>query len=75
MVYGCKNDRFGGTTVLNVFELLKSAVEVKGGIRGEEAMELLKEFYKGENPAAPVPNMKRSKGGNRASTCMTPPQK
>lgn len=61
VIYGCRNDRFGGTTVLNVFELLKSKVKVSGGIRADEAMDLLKEFYKGENPAAPVPNTKRSK--------------
>lgn len=64
VIYGCKNDRFGGTTVLNVFELLNSNVKISGGIRGEEAMELLKEFYKGQNPAAPVPNTKRSKAKN-----------
>lgn len=64
VIYGCKNDRFGGTTVMNVFELLKSKVKVSGGIRADEAMELLKEFYKGENPAAPVPSTKRQKVRN-----------
>lgn len=55
IIFGCINDRFGGKTVLDVFELLDSKVSVRGGIRAEEAMDLLKEFYKGENPSAPVP--------------------
>lgn len=59
IVFGCKNDRFGGTTVLNVFELLQSSVNIIGGVRETEAMDLLKEFYKGENPSAPLPKMKR----------------
>lgn len=59
IVFGCKNDRFGGTTVVNVFELLESGVGLVGGVRETEAMDLLKDFYKGENPAAPVPKTKR----------------
>uniref|UniRef100_A0A8W7NXM2 CMP/dCMP-type deaminase domain-containing protein n=1 Tax=Anopheles atroparvus TaxID=41427 RepID=A0A8W7NXM2_ANOAO len=55
IIYGCRNDRFGGCTVLDVPGLLKSTIPIRGGVRGEEAMELLKEFYKGENPSAPVP--------------------
>lgn len=54
IVFGCVNDRFGGQSVLNVFELLNSSCQVTGGVRAAEAMELLKEFYKGENPSAPV---------------------
>lgn len=61
VVFGCRNDRFGGTTVLNVFELLKSTIKISGGIREAEAMELLKKFYEGKNPTAPVPNKKRKK--------------
>lgn len=53
ILFGCRNDRFGGQTVLDVFELMQSKVSVVGGIREDEAMELLKEFYKGENPSAP----------------------
>lgn len=59
IVFGCKNDRFGGTTVINVFELLQSTVKIVGGVRDSEAMELLKDFYKGENPSAPLPKTKR----------------
>ena len=54
IIFGCVNDRFGGTTVVNVFELLKSNIKIQGGVRAVEAMDLLKEFYKGENPSAPV---------------------
>lgn len=55
VVFGCRNDRFGGTTVLNVWQTLGSRCEVVGGVRADEAMELLKTFYKGTNPQAPVP--------------------
>lgn len=54
IMFGCVNDRFGGKTVLNVFELLKSPCRVVGGVRADEAMDLLKVFYKGVNPSAPV---------------------
>lgn len=64
VIYGCVNDRFGGQTVLNVFDLLKSKIKVTGGVRGDEAMELLKEFYKGENPSAPVPKTRKSQTDN-----------
>lgn len=59
IVYGCVNDRFGGQTVLNVFDLLKSKITVTGGVRADEAMDLLKEFYKGENPSAPMPKTRK----------------
>lgn len=59
IIFGCANDRFGGKTVLDVFELLKSRVSIRGGVRTEEAMDLLKEFYKGENPSAPVPKVRK----------------
>lgn len=58
IIFGCVNDRFGGTTVCDVFGLLDSKCRVTGGVRADEAMALLKEFYKGENPSAP-PRKKR----------------
>ncbi|XP_053682616.1 tRNA-specific adenosine deaminase 2 [Sabethes cyaneus] len=58
IIYGCRNDRFGGCTVLDVPSLLKTDIPIKGGVRAVEAMELLKTFYKGENPKAPVPKPK-----------------
>lgn len=60
IIFGCVNDRFGGTTVLDVFELLKSNVTLQGNVRADEAMELLKEFYKGENPSAPIPKKRKT---------------
>lgn len=58
IIFGCVNDRFGGKTVLDVFALLNSKIPIAGGVRAAEAMDLLKEFYKGENPSAPCPNVK-----------------
>lgn len=60
IIFGCVNDRFGGKTVLDVFNLLKSNIQLRGNVRADEAMELLKEFYKGENPSAPVPKRKKT---------------
>jgi tRNA-specific adenosine deaminase 2 len=54
IIYGCKNDRFGGSTVVNVAEFVKPQTKVTSGVSEDEAMQLLKEFYQGENPAAPV---------------------
>ena len=71
--YGCSNPRFGGCgTVLDVLGVnVSGATEasdskaaqnkppfVSGGHREEEAVGLLKEFYKGENPNAPVEKRK-----------------
>lgn len=61
IVFGCRNDRFGGSTVVNVAEFLKPQTTVVGGVHEVEAMQLLKEFYKGENPAAPVPAKQKRK--------------
>ncbi|XP_055587020.1 tRNA-specific adenosine deaminase 2 [Uranotaenia lowii] len=60
VIYGCRNDRFGGCTVLDVPGLLDehTSIPFHGGVRADEAMALLKEFYKGENPSAPVPKGK-----------------
>lgn len=59
ILFGCRNDRFGGQTVLNAFDLMQSEVKVVGGVREDAAMELLKEFYKGENPSAPVTKVRK----------------
>lgn len=61
IIYGCNNDRFGGATTVNVAELLNSKTEVVSGIFEAEAMQLLKDFYQGENPAAPVSAKQRKK--------------
>ena len=57
--FGCKNDRFGGCgSVLDVSQISNSATLFRGGYREEEAIHLLKEFYKGENPNAPLEKRK-----------------
>nr|XP_002741990.2 PREDICTED: tRNA-specific adenosine deaminase 2-like [Saccoglossus kowalevskii] len=66
VVYGCSNERFGGCgSVLNVH---KDDIDNHGkpfkcisGIFAEEAIALLKDFYKGQNPNAPNPKIKPEK--------------
>ncbi|KAE8602311.1 hypothetical protein XENTR_v10013941 [Xenopus tropicalis] len=58
VVYGCRNERFGGCgSVLNVAgdNIPDTGTEFKyiGGYQAEKAVELLKTFYKQENPNAP----------------------
>ncbi|XP_060520323.1 tRNA-specific adenosine deaminase 2-like isoform X4 [Cylas formicarius] len=53
VTFGCKNDRFGGSTVFNVAERLKTETIIKGGYQAAKSMDLLKKFYKGTNPNAP----------------------
>ncbi|CAD6232887.1 GSCOCG00007033001-RA-CDS [Cotesia congregata] len=62
ITYGCANDRFGGCkSVLKVAPIYESGVEIVGGLKAEEAMILLKEFYKGTNPNAPDDKQKHKK--------------
>ncbi len=59
--YGCSNERFGGCgSVLAVPDLLAESchTDFAGGFRKAEAVELLKTFYKGENPNAPAEKRK-----------------
>jgi len=52
IVYGCGNERFGGCrSVLNVFHL-DGAFEpsIVSGVRAEESIQLMKQFYQAENP-------------------------
>lgn len=58
VVFGAKNDRFGGTTVVDVSQLIPNKTKVQGGIMENAAMDLLKEFYKSQNPSAPIPKVK-----------------
>lgn len=52
IIYGCANDRFGGCgTVLAVPGIEKC--KVQGGLCADQAMDLLKQFYQGQNPNAP----------------------
>jgi tRNA-specific adenosine deaminase 2 len=60
IMYGCKNDRFGGhTSVLNTALLYPKPSPMIGGLESDQAMQLLKDFYKGTNPNAPHPNIKK----------------
>lgn len=61
ILFGCKNDRFGGATVINVAEFIETDTKVEGGMFEDEAMKLLKQFYQMENPAAPVSAKSRRK--------------
>lgn len=62
ITYGCANDRFGGcSSVLDSSKLYSDPSPITGGVRGEEAMDLLKEFYKGTNPNAPECKVKIKK--------------
>ncbi|PSN42644.1 tRNA-specific adenosine deaminase 2 [Blattella germanica] len=62
VVYGCNNDRFGGcTSVFDTSLLYSPATPMKGGMQSDRAMQLLKDFYKGTNPNAPQPKVKKDK--------------
>lgn len=58
IIYGCANDRFGGCgTVLAVPGLDKC--QIQSGLYANQAMDLLKQFYKGQNPNAPENKVKK----------------
>lgn len=61
IIFGCKNDRFGGSTVVNVADFIETKTKVQGGVFEDEAMELLKQFYQMANPAAPIPAKAKKK--------------
>jgi tRNA-specific adenosine deaminase 2 len=59
IVYGCGNDRFGGCgSVVDVPSLYSAQTTIRGGLKAERAMALLKEFYQGVNPNAPPDKVK-----------------
>ncbi|XP_076472970.1 LOW QUALITY PROTEIN: tRNA-specific adenosine deaminase 2-like [Babylonia areolata] len=58
VVFGCNNERFGGCgSILNIasdgLTSLGPGYDIIRGVLAEEAVLLLKQFYKGENPHAP----------------------
>lgn len=62
VVFGCPNERFGGVgSVLDVLSGKDSRTAVVPGICAERAVHLLKTFYMGENPNAPVPKPKANR--------------
>lgn len=65
IVYGCPNDRFGGcTSVFEVPKISDAVIDITSNVRAEEAMILLKNFYKGTNPNAPECKVKKKKPFN-----------
>lgn len=62
ITYGCANDRFGGcVSVFDASKMYSKPCKVIGGVRADEAMDLLKTFYKGTNPNAPESKVKKKK--------------
>ncbi|XP_049877495.1 tRNA-specific adenosine deaminase 2 [Pectinophora gossypiella] len=61
VVYGCPNDRFGGKTVLDVGVFYENGYMLTGNLLATDAMDLLKQFYKGTNPNAPETKVKKKK--------------
>ncbi|XP_071323472.1 tRNA-specific adenosine deaminase 2 isoform X2 [Trachinotus anak] len=64
VVYGCRNERFGGCgSVLDVSSAnlphTGTTLKCVSGHRAEEAVEMLKTFYKQENPNAPKPKTRK----------------
>ncbi|CAL8316599.1 unnamed protein product [Merluccius merluccius] len=64
VVYGCGNERFGGCgSVLDVSSAqlphTGTAFKCVAGYRAQEAVEMLKAFYKQENPNAPKPKTRK----------------
>ncbi|KAM7395926.1 hypothetical protein PAMA_007278 [Pampus argenteus] len=64
VVYGCSNERFGGCgSVLDVSSAdlphTGNTFKCVSGHRAEEAVEMLKTFYKQENPNAPKPKTRK----------------
>ncbi|KAM4528961.1 tRNA-specific adenosine deaminase 2 isoform 2-T3 [Fundulus diaphanus] len=64
VVYGCRNERFGGCgSVLDVSSAnlpdTGTTFRCVSGLRAQEAVEMLKTFYKQENPNAPNPKTRK----------------
>ncbi|XP_075410562.1 tRNA-specific adenosine deaminase 2 [Tenrec ecaudatus] len=64
VVYGCQNERFGGCgSVVNIASAVLphtgKPFQCVPGYRAEEAVEMLKTFYKQENPNAPKSKVRK----------------
>ncbi|XP_018024333.1 tRNA-specific adenosine deaminase 2-like [Hyalella azteca] len=60
VTFGCSNDRFGGCgSVVDVPSIYKYDFMLRKNVCQEKAVQLLKDFYKGENPNAPSGKAKR----------------
>ena len=65
VIYGCANERFGGCgSVLNIsgddLQSGRPSLRCIPGVFADTAVQMLKDFYKGENPNAP-PEKKKMK--------------
>ncbi|KAJ8020168.1 tRNA-specific adenosine deaminase 2 [Holothuria leucospilota] len=66
VVYGCSNERFGGCgSILDVASDQRTTdsqpvLQCVPGIFAETSVQLLKEFYRGQNPNAPNPKVKKA---------------
>ena len=66
VVYGCPNDKFGGTgSIMNFHRHLQveghqwEGYDVVSGFKRDEAIQLFKQFYARSNQRAPVPKKRR----------------
>ncbi|XP_048345358.1 tRNA-specific adenosine deaminase 2 isoform X2 [Sphaerodactylus townsendi] len=64
VVYGCQNERFGGCgSVLDISSPILTDTgepfQCMAGYRSEEAVEMLKTFYRQENPNAPKSKVRK----------------
>uniref|UniRef100_A0A8C4V145 tRNA-specific adenosine deaminase 2 n=1 Tax=Falco tinnunculus TaxID=100819 RepID=A0A8C4V145_FALTI len=69
VVYGCRNERFGGCgSVLSISsdDMVDTGepFECISGYRAKEAVEMLKAFYRQENPNAPKPKVRKKDNRN-----------
>ena len=74
VVYGCANDKFGGTgSIMNFHESLQvdghpwNGYEVISGFKRDDSIQLFKQFYARSNQRAPVPK-KRREGEHQSSS-------
>lgn len=65
--FGCSNDRFGGCgSVIDAPGIFNYDIDFKRDVCKKEAVQLLKDFYKGENPNAPTGKAKRKAPRNNS---------
>ncbi|KAF7457878.1 putative CMP/dCMP deaminase, zinc-binding [Cryptosporidium felis] len=66
IIFGCKNDRFGGCgSVLSYHKLVKTTgISIVSGVCENEAIKLLRDFYESGNPKAPENKRKRPLRGS-----------
>lgn len=60
VTFGCSNERFGGCgSVVDVPNIYNYDTTFRRNVDKERAVQLLKDFYRGENPNAPTGKAKR----------------